>query len=304
MNSVKFDIPLRIIDWRFQMPLNCYKNIEARNIQARMRIRVKSFKLKKERLLRDYKFFSKIWDDEIITGVLLSDAHLRNIKDGQNSCIEMIQTYENKEFVLSLKEHLEELGFSTGLYTWKKIKLKNGFNWGLKVFSFRDRFFTFQRKRWYRGSLKIIPNDLVITPKVLAYWFMGDGTANWKNKEKSKVSVNLSTHGFEIEDVQKLVLMLEKQLNLSFGMHKAGVSKTGRIYYRMGIDESEEVFKFMKLIESYILPIFHYKLKYPIVSKRSEWHRSEEGRRFIRESTTIQNIIGSNDITALKKEYS
>jgi len=236
---------------------------EKNKFKERINHKIKYFKKKTTKLIQQYKLFKQLKNDEIINGLLLSDAHLRNIRDGQNSELELEQSDKNESLVIKLQEHLTELGIATNTFRYLH---KNTNTWGVKVYSYRSIAFTLLRKHWYDDRLKIVPNKIKITPKTLAYWFMGDGSSVWINKNKTKSMILLFTEGFTKNDT---ISLQKKLLDLGIKSHLQQKHKLEGRYFIV-IGTSYDVFKFFEIVEPYILLSFRYKIKKPIRKTRAE----------------------------------
>lgn len=59
-----------------------------------------------------------------------------------------------------------------------------------------ESIFIAARKRWYRGSRKIIPNDLTLSRTALLWWFIGDGSVQLTGPHKNRLCVHLHTECF------------------------------------------------------------------------------------------------------------
>ncbi len=79
--------------------------------------------------------------------------------------------------------------------------------------------FAEQLDRWYPGGRKIVPKDLVLTPRMLAWWFMDDGTicrsrprhSNRTGGLRSRTyQARLYTNGFVAGDVDFLISELDR----------------------------------------------------------------------------------------------
>lgn len=104
-------------------------------------------------------------------------------------------------------------------------------------------------------SRKIVPINIAkfLNARVLAYWFMDDGTFHRRSETESK-QYYLSTQGFEKDECSRLCDALDCKLNIKASVHK---DKTyWRIYIR---HESAELFR--QLILPYIVSDFMYKLE-------------------------------------------
>ena len=208
-------------------------------------------------------------NDEMINGLLLSDATITKGRTPyENSRLQMMQAEKNEQLCLKLQSHLQDLGFDTGTYKHNskyKWKGETRFGWKTLVYSSQHPVFTWLRKKWYPQGKKIVPDDVVITPKTLAYWFMGDGSTTLKGKQKNVVHLVLCTEGFIDEDLQKLKIRIE-----FLGIN--GIKFSNQVSYgkRLAIYKSEEQVKFLNIIAPYVLPIFMYKMKYPSSSLQKQ----------------------------------
>lgn len=63
--------------------------------------------------------------------------------------------------------------------------------------------------RWYVTGQKIVPNDFVITPTTLLYWFLGDGFSIYREGTIKRLKyIGLCTNGFTYEENEKLCQIL------------------------------------------------------------------------------------------------
>lgn len=195
-------------------------------------------------------------NNEVITGTLLSDATLRDAIKG-HSIMSMEQRYDRNEFIFELGKELRRLGLSYSTnnrfrtrpdFTDKQlhsIYLNSNSNW----------FFTLLRDRWYPNGIKIVPYDILLNAKTIAWWFMGDGcSSNYRN---GNVSIIFCTNSFQEYELDLLIKKLNK-----LGM-KGWIKRKNMLF----LNRFQEVTKFMKIIEPHILKCFHYKIKYPIRKK-------------------------------------
>lgn len=107
---------------------------------------------------------------------------------------------------------------------------------------------------------KVIPDDIysILNNVVLAYLYMGDGTArisevSVKNRPCSFNSIKLNTQGFTIEDQMRLIQVLQDKFGLICSLQK------DKSYYRISI-KTESGAKFFSIIGPHIHPDFFYKI--------------------------------------------
>ena len=154
----------------------------------------------------------------------------------------------NKEYVFHLYYIFENwVGMSPKIREIKGGGAKN--RQSIWFRTYRHDIFNFYYKEFYvyGEGKKRVPKEIVdwITPRVLAYWFMDDGS-----KEQSGYS--LATHSFCYNDNLILVDALCK-LGLDVSIHK------DRNKFHLYI-KAKDICKFNDLISIYILDCFLYKL--------------------------------------------
>lgn len=99
---------------------------------------------------------------------------------------------------------------------------------------------------FFRDRKKIVPKNLKLTGRILAFWFMGDGSKSWK-------SVYLNTQKFSSREQFFLQKRLRKDLGIKSTLNK------DKIYFRLRI-RLESMERFQELVRPYLLPSFSYKL--------------------------------------------
>ena len=187
---------------------------------------------------------------EILVGVLLGDAHLETQNNGSTYRLKIEQSIKHKSYV----EHLYEI-FNEWVNTPPKIRMRTGENGSLhKMIGFQTYShgaFRFYAHQFYTNKQKRIPPFIErwLTPKVLAYWYMDDGSCKWRLSK----AVILNTQCYRREEVQKLRLILKKKFDLESKERK---QKEG---YQICISGCS-LEKFVKLVGNYLLQEMWYKI--------------------------------------------
>ncbi len=125
---------------------------------------------------------------------------------------------------------------------------KNGY-WQVKTFCHKDLLDMYQK--WYiegvkKDNVKLIPDDLTITPITLLHWFLDDGYSSlsmkkYKNPKYNEphLRVELCTNGFSERDVDKLVYKLKTDLNIESKKSARKIARDGAgVQYVIRIVES------------------------------------------------------------------
>ncbi len=149
------------------------------------------------------------------------------------------------------KKFLEWVGMM--LAPFGKVSYTRDERNGTHILYFRHPIIRKLRKKWYKKvngkTIKIVPNDLELTPTTLLFWYLGDGSLIRHLNPNRVPYVVLATNNFAKEDVKLLIEKLQK-LNLSFYPIKYKSGFTGKecgyaIYSKV---QDGTVFRFFKTI--------------------------------------------------------
>jgi hypothetical protein len=200
-------------------------------------------------LKKIFKFDSN--QKDIIIGTLLGDS---TIATRQGRPILRLKFEQQEKFKL----------YITHLYTVFKpfigsLPAPRFNNERTKVVSFWVATYTNLSFKYYydlfykeHGS-KRVPKQILflLNPRVLAYWFMDDGTC--KKLKQGCYAYGLSTQGFPFEDQLLLAFALKECFGLQVTINKSGK------YYKLYIStHSSSHFRFF--VEPHLLQVFRYKL--------------------------------------------
>lgn len=171
---------------------------------------------------------------EMILGCLIGDGSLT--RSGKHYRLRIEHAFKDKEYVNWKYKFLERLCVSDVQIVSEHDSLRFG--------TVGHPEMTELRRIWYRPT-KQIPSDLVLTPLMMAIWFMDDGT-------KHRDTVDISVHSFSQDSLDTL----RKQVSL-FGIQTTvnSDSKGSRLYV---LKESYPSFK--KLISPYMIKGMERKL--------------------------------------------
>ena len=204
-----------------------------------------------------YKYlFDSMQNNELINGVLLSDGYLTNFKKGHSMMV-LEQSKDHEELCLAFEKEMKILGFRCSIYRRSRTRTKTEMKLlhSIRATTEANYCFSLFREKWYPNDKKIVPTDMELTCKTLAYWFMGDGSSyREKRNDSGLVRINLATCSFTNDEHLLLIKKLKE-----LGICKARKESNNTI----AVFCTNEVIKFMNMIKPYILPCFKYKLKYP-----------------------------------------
>ena len=126
-----------------------------------------------------------------------------------------------------------------------------------------DRSLLEYESRWYtrNPTQKLVPNDLIFTPLVLLYWFLGDGSTSWSHNEASVV-LKLHTNGFQWNECQKLVIALNQlDADMHFTIERSAL---GHLVIKSARGETVRAFlKYIGDCPKSIIEEMGYKWKIP-----------------------------------------
>jgi hypothetical protein len=163
--------------------------------------------------MKNYKPLTQV-QIEIATGCVLGDGSIVKLRrKAKNTFLRESHSLTQDEYVSALPDMLGGKTHS-GKSRVSVIDGRSVHSKKQTIFESRCHpFFTEMRKKWYlersgRTALKIVPDDLVLTPLSLAHWYCGDGCLCGRRR------IKFCTQGFAVEDVQKLKDKMKAHLGL------------------------------------------------------------------------------------------
>lgn len=185
---------------------------------------------------------------QILDGMLLGDAHL-----------------ERQRGALSARLKIEHSINQAAYVTWKYFEWRDwvrtpprerqrsnrlgtvSTNVGFTTLSHVE--FESVRQRYYRDRRKVVPVDLILTPRSMAVWFMDDGS----RKSSQCRGLYLNTQSFTDDEVDLLRSVIQRDIQVKTSVRKQ--SDGLQIYI-----PSPSVAEFTAFIRSEMLPCMMYKL--------------------------------------------
>jgi len=148
------------------------------------------------RKLLNEKIENDKYINDVITGLMMSDASATKNTDTRNTQIQIEMV--NKEFLEYIRNILGPLATDVKTYT-KTNKTENEGEFTIEVYKLRTRrlkSFNKYRDDWYINNEKIFPvKDIELNPTILKMWYVGDGDIStdkrWNIKHYARItSVN------------------------------------------------------------------------------------------------------------------
>jgi len=156
---------------------------------------------------------------EFIDGFLLGDGSIY-ASEGKTHVGRLTCSLEYEEFCTYLMGFLQSYVSTVKKYNSNNMKQGFGF-FGTSKFH-PDIYKQYQR--WYKDGIKIVPNDVRITPLSLMVWYLGDGCLD--STSKNAIRIRLSTDGFDKKYVK---LLCSKLSELGIFCHRTAYN---RIYIK------------------------------------------------------------------------
>jgi hypothetical protein len=145
--------------------------------------------------------------EQVITGNLLGDGSLSKLTDkSKNSLFEIKQKADKSEYIkiiLNLykpfsKSYKEGISFRKGkILFWCRMR------------TISHPVFTTLRNKWYKDNLKVIPNDIKLRWRTLAFWACDDGS-NWDGR-----IFRLHTNCFSFQEVEFILEKIKTDIGIT-----------------------------------------------------------------------------------------
>jgi hypothetical protein len=186
---------------------------------------------------------------EVLIGLLLGDAHLETQNQGRTYRLKIEQSLKHQDYV----QHLYEI-FKPWVLTPpqpKERSCRGHTSWNCWFQTVSHGAFRFYAHQFYVDGQRRVPRLVHrwLTPRALSYWFMDDGSM----KSRQSKGVILNTQSYTLNDVQRLVDVLQKKFGLQAKPRK---QKEGFQIYISG--KSFETFR--ELVEPHLIDSMLYKM--------------------------------------------
>jgi hypothetical protein len=156
---------------------------------------------------------------EFMTGSLLGDAWISNLKYGRQSpCFGIDRKQGDLEYLIWQYEFVSNL-------CSRQITLKNKLNKTTgktqKHCLFETRYLPSLlefRKLWYPDEIKVVPSDLKLTKLIMQIWYCDDGSL--EIFESGNFRIKFATQGFSKDENIFLIDLLKDRYCEKFSLHK------------------------------------------------------------------------------------
>jgi hypothetical protein len=187
----------------------------------------------------------------VIIGCVLGDGYLRFFPGRKNALLEINHSAKAKDYVDWKYFVLKDVAGSP-----PKIRKGNGKRVAYRFYTKELPELTVLLNEFYRNGKKIIPDNLVLDPIILAVWFMDDGSRCGPS------SFYLNTQQYSLEDQKKIIEKL-KEIGLEARLNR------DKSYWRIRF-LSSSVARLRELIADKIIPSMKYKIELNPVETWSE----------------------------------
>lgn len=191
----------------------------------------------------------------MIVGMALGDGNLTSYKKSINPSIRINHSSKQKCYLKWKIKLLQNIYHYDLMRGYRESKIRNNQNGKIyKVCSFYGGANSKLKTVWkklYKSKKKIYTREILdfLTPLGIAIWYMDDGCLNYKGG-----TVMISTYCSKEENEICRDYFLEKWgIEWNIGKHKDK-------YFLVRGMKSDDMQRFKKLIQKYIIPFFHYKI--------------------------------------------
>ena len=183
----------------------------------------------------------------VLIGSILGDGSLEPNWSKTNYRLRLGQSVKQKDYLFWKYEILKDIVLSKPKYN----KIGNSIFFGTISHSEISEL----AKLFYRGRRKVIPENIsefIVSPMVMAVWFMDDGNAIIRNGKT--YGYHLNTQSYTQEENERISCIFKN----THGIENLLEINHGK--YRLRIMQKPSRDKFRRMIEDYVIPSMKYKL--------------------------------------------
>lgn len=129
--------------------------------------------------------------------------------------------------------------------------------WQVRIRSKCLPVFSDLKRKWYPNGKKVVPDDLVLTPLTVGVWLADDGsisvgkgkkgTATQGREYPHRLDVKFATHGFSVEDADRLAELLSATFNVTVKRYL----EKGKVQPTLRLCKSSEAKKLLRAIDPF-----------------------------------------------------
>lgn len=201
-------------------------------------------------------------DYDVLYGTLLGDGCLCKFSKTDETSPRYSKYSSREDYALHIASCLCK-NYSVRVFPVSKKTFDGKIMEGYSFRTLTSELFNPIYNKWYpkwNNYKKIVPKDLILTPRMVLYWFMDDGFSIYRNDSKTKHVVGaFCSESFTKKENEFLCNQLKK-FGLSVSVRRSvGIKGTG---YRIFLNQSSFSL-FLKLIGSCPVKSMEYKWKSP-----------------------------------------
>ena len=156
---------------------------------------------------------------QILDGHLLGDGYIHKTTGNGNGRFEIERKGEDNNYLLWSIKNFENFIYRTSLSNRGKfLKITQKFYSSCEFYTKQSPIFSEYYNKWYGSGKKKVPEDLELTPLLIAVWFCDDGHARVRYGKFP--SIRISTDGFEKDEVELLISKLNQRYGEMFKIGK------------------------------------------------------------------------------------
>lgn len=156
---------------------------------------------------------------EFITGALLGDAWLSNLKYGRKSpCFGIDRKLDDLDYLKWQYQFVENLCSRPWI---TKDKYNKTTKKTQQHCLFETRYlhsFLELRKLWYPNNIKVVPDNLSLSRLIVQVWYCDDGSL--EKLDSGNFRIKFATNGFTKDEVIFLIDLLKDRYNSDFSLNK------------------------------------------------------------------------------------
>ena len=200
---------------------------------------------------------------DLLVGTLLGDANLQTSNQGQTWRYRTIHKAEHKPYLDHKYNLMKELAGSSPMEntvfdsrtnkTYKRWYFTTRVDDSFRYYG--NAFYTWNPKT--QSMEKDVPKHIqqMLTPRVIAYWYMDDGAIKWLGHSNS---MRICTESFSLDGIHRLQKAFQSSYNIKTTLSRKTL-KNHWVGYRISIPEASST-DFRELIRPYLIECMKYKV--------------------------------------------
>lgn len=236
---------------------------------------------------------------DVLVGSILGDGHLRRREPTHNTCLSIKRASLDLDYLTYEFEIFKNLCTDNGIKNKSFLDKRTNNTYYSSYFDTRNFYgFNEYHEKWYKNSIKVIPEDLELNHQIIAIWLADDGHFAYTNTAGTRLTMSIATNSFTKEECEFLCRLLNKLYNTDLIIQRSYCAGQPNKFQYIISGEDNQARSLLKQVDKYFELDRKSKLwrtsKYDLFGESNKATKSKDLTKQIK---IIEYILNNKEFT-------